>query len=252
MPMREFKSIQKLLSQVRRAVDGYNMIEDGDKIAVGVSGGKDSTALLCTLKTLSRFYPKKFDVAAITLDNGFPDTNIDPIKRICEEIDVELIVETTPIYKIVFELRNEPNPCSLCANLRRGALNNTALEHEIKKVAYGHHYDDVIETFFLNLLNEGRIACFSPVTYLDRKGVTVIRPFIYTPEKEIKRFIKTENIEILPKVCPMDGKTQRQKMKDLLLTLDRENHGTKKRIFGAIERGNVSGFTVVPRGRKEY
>lgn len=250
--MREFKSIQKILSQVRRAVDGYDMIAEGDKVAVGLSGGKDSTTLLCVLKALSRFYPRKFDVVAITLDNGYSGANLDPIKRLCDEVDVELIIEQTNIYKIVFELRKEPNPCSLCANLRRGALNNVALANGANKVAYGHHYDDAIETFMLNLLNEGRIGCFQPVTNLDRTGITVIRPFIYTPEKEIKRFVKAEGLEIMPKVCPADGNTQRQKMKDLLSELERENHGTKKRIFGAMERSNISGFTVIPRGRKEY
>ncbi|MDD4124448.1 MAG: ATP-binding protein, partial [Eubacteriales bacterium] len=174
--MREFSSIQRLLSKVRRAIDGYGMIEEGERIAVGVSGGKDSVTLLCVLNALSRFYPKKFGIVAVCLDNGFPGMNFDPVKRLCDELDIQLIIDKTHIYKIVFELRKESNPCSLCANLRRGALNNAALANGMKKVALGHHYDDVIETFFMNLFNEGRIACFSPVTYLDRKDVTLIRP----------------------------------------------------------------------------
>ncbi len=243
--MREFPHAQKLLSQLRRAIDGYGMIEEGDKIAVGVSGGKDSVALLCLLRTLSRFYPKKFNVAALCLDNGFPGTDFSHVERLCREIETEFIIEKTHIYKIVFELRQEHNPCSLCAKLRRGALNNAAITHGIKKVALGHHYDDAVETFFLNLLNEGRIACFSPVTYQDRKGVTLIRPLIYTPEADIKHFIKAENLEIASKTCPADGHTDRQRMKDLLGALEKNDRGLKKRVFGAMERGNVSGFKEI-------
>lgn len=249
--MREFQNIQKLLSQVRRAVDGYNMISDGDVIAVGVSGGKDSMTLLCALKALSRFYPEHFTVKAITLDTGVPGFDLDPIKRLCDDVDVELIVQKTDIYQIVFEIRKESNPCSLCANLRRGALHDAALGHGMTKIALGHHYDDVIETFFMNLFNEGRIGCFSPVTYLDRKGVTLIRPLIYTPESDIRHFIKAENIEISPKSCPADGITDREKTKDFVRELERNDHGVKKRVFGALERGNVSGFKVVPHERRK-
>ncbi len=249
--MREFQNIQKLLSQVRRAVDGYGMINDGDVIAVGVSGGKDSMTLLCVLKALSRFYPERFTVKAITLDTGVPGLDLDPIKRLCDDMDVELIVQKTDIYQIVFEIRKESNPCSLCANLRRGALHDAALAHGMTKIALGHHYDDVIETFFMNLFNEGRIGCFSPVTYLDRKGVTLIRPLIYTPESDIRHFVKTENIEISPKSCPADGITDREKMKDFVRDLERNDHGVKKRVFGSLERGNVSGFRVVPHERRK-
>jgi tRNA(Ile)-lysidine synthase TilS/MesJ len=227
------------------------MIDEGDKIAVGVSGGKDSVTLLCVLKALSRFYPKKFSVAAECLDTGAPGLNFDPVKRLCEEIETEFILEKTYIYKIVFEVRKESNPCSLCANLRRGALNNTALTHGMKKVALGHHYDDTVETFLLNLFNEGRIDCFSPVTYLDRKNMTVIRPLIYTPEADIRHFVKVENIEIAPKTCPADGHTDRQKIKDLINGLEKDDHGLKARIFGAIERGNVSGFKEIIRDKKD-
>ena len=249
--MREFKHIQGLLSQVRRAVDGYDMIESGDTVGVGVSGGKDSMALVCALKALSRFYSLPFTVKAITLETGTPGFDPDPVKRLCEDIDVELIINKTDIYQIVFELRKESNPCSLCANLRRGALYDTAVANGIKKVALGHHYDDALETFFMNLFNEGRIACFSPVTYLDRTGVTLIRPFIYTPEADIKRFINAENIALAGKTCPADGFTDREKMKNMIREFERADHGFKKRVFGAIERGGVSGFKVVPHARKK-
>lgn len=249
--MREFQNIQKLLSQVRRAVDGYDMISENDVIAVGVSGGKDSMTLLCVLKALSRFYPERFTVKAITLDTGVPGLDLDPVKRLCDDIDVELIVQKTDIYQIVFEIRKETNPCSLCANLRRGALHDAAIANGMTKIALGHHYDDVIETFFMNLFNEGRIGCFSPVTYLDRKGVTLIRPLIYTPEADIRHFVKTENIVISPKSCPADGITDREKTKNFVRELEKNDHGVKKRVFGALERGNVSGFKVVPHERRK-
>ena len=248
--MREFKHIQKLLSQVRRAVDGYDMISAGDTVAVGVSGGKDSLTLLCALKALSRFYSQPFEVKAICLDTGVPGLDLGPVKRLCDELEVELIIKKADIYQIVFDLRRESNPCSLCANLRRGALYDTAVAEGIKKVALGHHYDDALETFFMNLFNEGRIGCFSPVTYLDRTGVTLIRPLIYTPESDVRRFVAAEGIEVVPKTCPADGFTDREKMKTFIREREREDHGFKKRVFGAMERGGVSGFKVVPHARK--
>lgn len=248
--MKEFAHIQKLLSMVRRAVDGYEMISAGDTVAVGVSGGKDSMTLLCVLKALSRFYSQPFTVKAIALDTGIPGVELDPIKRLCDTLDTELIINKTDIYQIVFELRKESSPCSLCANLRRGALYDTAVANGIKKVALGHHYDDALETFFMNLFNEGRIACFSPVTYLDRTGVTLIRPLLYVPEADIKRFVAVENIELVKKACPADGFTDREKTKDFIRALERDDHGIKKRVFGAMERGNVSGFKVVPHRRR--
>lgn len=240
--MKEFSSLKKLLSQVRRAVQTYDMIAPGDKIAVGYSGGKDSAALLCALKALSGFYPKKFEIFALCLDTGLPGQNLDCVKKLCEETETELILQKTDIYKTVFEIRKEKNPCSLCANLRRGALCEAAASRGINKVALGHHFDDVLETFFLSLFHEGRISCFSPVTYLDRTGITVIRPLIYTSESEIKHFVKAENLAVSPKNCPADGHTKREQMKNLIFRLEKENPGLKKRVYGALERGNVAGF----------
>ena len=176
--MRRFSTIQPLVGLMRRAIDKYDMISEGERIAVGVSGGKDSLTLLCALRLLSEFYPKHFTVTAITLDTGLPGADLAPIRRLCEETETELIVSEYEIYKIVFEIRREKNPCSLCANLRRGALNSVAVENGIRKIALGHHKDDAVETFFMNLYNEGRIGCFSPVTHLDRKDVYLIRPMI--------------------------------------------------------------------------
>ena len=196
--------MQRMLSYIRKAVDEYNMIDDGDKIAVSLSGGKDSITLLMGLKALQRFYPKKFEIIAVSVNPGFEFFNSDFLKSTCEKIGVEYIEEKTHIKEIVFDIRNEKNPCSLCANLRRGILNSTAIREGCTKIALGHNEDDVLETFFLNLLYGGSINTFPPKSYMDRSKITLIRPLIYAPEKSIKAFVKKNNIEVMPKVCPMD------------------------------------------------
>ena len=196
--------MQRMLSYIRKAVDEYNMIDDGDKIAVGLSGGKDSITLLMGLKALQRFYPKKFEVIAISVNPGFEFFNSDFLKNTCDKIGVQYIEEQSNIKQIVFDIRNEKNPCSLCANLRRGILNSTAIREGCNKIALGHNEDDVLETFFLNLLYGGSINTFAPTSYMDRSKVTLIRPLIYAPEKSIRTFVKKNNIEVMPKVCPMD------------------------------------------------
>lgn len=234
--------MQKLLSYVRRAVDNYHMIEEGDCIAVGVSGGKDSLALLMALANLRRFYPKQFTVKAITLDMGFDDMDFSPLQYLCDELEVEFILRKTDIKQIVFDIRQESNPCSLCAKMRRGALHDTALANGCKKIALGHHHDDVIETYMMSLLYEGRINCFLPVTYLDRKGVTVIRPLIYTPETYIRSLSKRIDMPIIHSTCPADGNSKRQVVKDLLWSIEKENKGARQRIFGAIQRYPLRGW----------
>ena len=196
--------MQRMLSYIRKAVDEYNMIEEGDKIAVGLSGGKDSITLLMGLKALQRFYPKKFQVIAISVNPGFEFFNSEFLKNTCDKIGVEYIEEKSNIKQIVFDIRDEKNPCSLCANLRRGILNSTAIREGCNKIALGHNEDDVLETFFLNLLYGGSINTFAPTSYMDRSKVTLIRPLIYAPEKSIRTFVKKNNIEVMPKVCPMD------------------------------------------------
>lgn len=196
--------MQRILSYIRKAVDEYNMIDEKDKIAVGLSGGKDSITLLMGLKALQRFYPKKFDLIAISINPGFEFFNSEFLKSICDNIGVQYIEEKSNIKQIVFDIRNEKNPCSLCANLRRGILNSTAIREGCNKIALGHNEDDVLETFFLNLLYGGNINTFPPKSYMDRSKITLIRPLIYAPEKSIKTFIKKNNIEVMPKVCPMD------------------------------------------------
>lgn len=248
--MEEFRELARLLSYTRRAVDDYSMISDGDRIAVGVSGGKDSMTLLTALVGLSRFYPKKFEVVPVTLDMGFPGADFTPITALCERLGVKPVIVPTDIYRIVFEIRKEASPCSLCATLRRGALHDAALANGCKTVALGHHFDDVIETFMMNLYNEGRIGCFSPVTFLDRKQVTLIRPLIYMPEGFAEHFTRANGIGVLPKYCTEDGHTDRERVKEQLAAMERENRGLKQRLFGAIERGQVNGFCVHPKQKR--
>lgn len=234
--------IKRLLGQIRRAIQDYDMIQDGDRVAVGVSGGKDSLTLLVALRQLKNFLPRKFELEAITLTMGIGEFDTTPIKELCERIDVNYTVEETLIGKIVFEARKEKNPCSLCANLRRGALHNAAKRLNCNKVALAHHRNDVIETLLLSTFYEGRLHTFSPVTYLDRKGLYLIRPLIYTEEKLVKEFIKGNNITVVPNPCEMDGKSKRQYIKDLLTDLKKENREIKNNIFGAIKRSGIDGW----------
>lgn len=245
---------KRLLSYARRAVDDYNMIEDGDKIAVGISGGKDSLALLTALADLRRFYPKKFDILALSIDMGLEGMDFSPVAEYCRKLDVEYKIVKTEISKIIFEVRKEPNPCSLCAKMRRGALNTAAVEEGCNKVALGHHFDDVVETFMLNLFFEGRIGTFSPVTYLSRMNITVIRPLVYMPEKDVRYFASKTELPVVTSTCPADGNTERENMKQLLASIERENKGLRYRIFGAIQRGEIGGFKPISRmqGLKAY
>lgn len=227
------KALQMMMSYVRRAADEYNMIDDGDKIAVGVSGGKDSLALLCALKGLSRFYPKKFEVVPINLKMGFPGEDLAPIKALCDELSLDLKCFDSEIYDVVFNVRKEKHPCSLCANMRRGALHTAAKDLGCNKLALGHHFDDAVETIMMNLLIEGRFDCFRPVTYLSRSGMTVIRPLLYAPEKDITHFVRASKITPVAKNCPADGITKREEMKTKLAEMERADRGVKARIFNA-------------------
>ena len=248
------KELKRILSYTRRAVDDYEMINEGDKIAVGVSAGKDSLALLYALAEMRRFYPKKYELIAITIDMGFPNTSFDGIKALCEKLNVEYHVVPTQIYQIIFEERKEKSPCSLCAKMRRGVLYNTAKELGCNKVALGHHFDDAIETFMLNLFFEGRIGCFSPVTYLSRADLTMIRPMLYMPEKDVRSYAEKAELPIYKAPCPADGNTQREEMKQLLRDLDRKYKGLKYRVFGAMQRGEIDGFKEISKmdGIKAY
>ena len=231
--------LQKLLSYVRRAVDDYSMIEEGDKIAVGISGGKDSICLLVALKHLQRFYPKRFELEAITVSLGLPGASYDGIQALCNELGVHYTVVETDIGKIIFDERKEKNPCSLCAKMRKGALNDMAEQLGCNKIALGHNKDDVVETFFMSLLYEGRLNCFAPVSFLDRKKLYSIRPLMYVEEGQVRGFIRRQEIRILKSPCPVDGTTRRAYVKDLLMKLDQETPGAKERMFHAIVTGNI-------------
>lgn len=236
--------MRKMLSYLRRAVDDYHMIEPGDKIAVGISGGKDSAVLFQALIQLKRFYPIPFELVGITIDLGF-DTKLqtDKIKEVALKNNIPYSVVETQIKEIVFDIRKEENPCSLCAKLRKGALMDTAKELGCNKVALGHHYDDVVETFFMKLFYEGNIGCFSPVTYLSRKDITQIRPLIFAPEWEIKSTAERLGLPVFKNPCPADGETKRQEIKDLISSLKKTYPDLKEKVFGGLCRGKLSGFT---------
>jgi len=241
--MEHMENMKRILSYTRRGVDDYSMIDEGDKIAVGVSAGKDSLTLLCALAYLRRFYPKKFELIAITVDMGFEGgMDFGPIRELCEKLEVEYHIVPTDIYKVIFEIRKESNPCALCAKMRRGALNNAAKALGCNTVALGHHFDDVVETFMLNLFFEGRIGCFNPVSHLSRVGIKVIRPMLYMPEKSVREFARLKDLPIIESPCPADKATEREEMKKLLHSLELENKGLRYRIFGAMCRGNIDGF----------
>ena len=248
------EGMKRVLSYVRRAVDDYEMIKDGDKIAVGVSAGKDSLTLLCALSELRRFYPKKFELCAVTVDMGFDRADFGVIRELCEGLNVEYRVVPTQISKIIFDVRKEKNPCSLCAKMRRGALYNFAKDIGCGTVALGHHFDDVVETFMLNLFYEGRLGCFQPVTYLSNTGIMLIRPMIYMPEKDVRYFASKNELPVVKSPCPADGNTEREEMKQLLRSLEKQNQGLRYRIFGAIQRSEIDGFKATGRmqGVKEY
>ena len=234
--------LQKLLSLTRKALDDYNMINDGDKIAIGISGGKDSLTLLYALSHLRRFYPKKFDIEAITVSMGFKDMDFSPVEKLCRELDVNYTVVETEIADIIFSHRKETNPCSLCARMRKGAFNAKVKELGCNKEAYAHHYDDVIETMMMSLIYEGRFHCFSPVTHLEKSDITLIRPLIYVEEADIKGFRNAYNLPVVRNLCPVDGYTKRQYAKELIKTLQSESPGLKERLFHAIKTSNIQGW----------
>lgn len=237
--------MQRILSLMRKAISTFDMISDGDKIAVCLSGGKDSVTLLMALKAFQRFSPQKFDLVAISINPGFDFFDINIIENICNQLDVPLFIEDSHTKEIVFDIRKEQNPCSLCANLRRGIINSIAIRENCNKIALGHNKDDVLETFFLNLLYTGNISTFSPVSYMDRSKITVIRPLVCAEEKDIKSFIKRNNITIMPKCCPMDGISKREDMKSLIASFKDEIPHIKDNLFGAIQRSKIDGWKPI-------
>lgn len=234
--------LQQVLSYVRRAIDDYGMIEEGDRIAVGISGGKDSLTLLYALHGLRRFYPKHFDIHAVTVDLGFQNLNLNEIKALCRKLELEYTVVETDIAQVIFQERKETNPCSLCAKMRKGALNQAMKNAGCGKVAYAHHKDDVVETMLMSLIFEGRFHTFAPVTFLDRTEITVIRPLIYMNEADVIGFVNKHAVPVVKSPCPADGYTKREYVKELLRRLNQENPGVKERMFAAIQSGGIKGW----------
>ena len=228
--------MQRILSYMRKAIEEYNMIEENDKIAICLSGGKDSITLLHAFKALQRFYPKKFELIAISINPGFEFFDTTLLQNLCDNLEIPLFIEKTHAKEIVFDIRKEKNPCSLCANLRRGAINSVAVREGCNKIALGHNQDDVLETFLLNLFYTGSIGTFSPVSHMDRTGITLIRPLVYTPEKETKRFVKKNNLTVMPKVCPMGGTSKREDMRLMIFSLQKNIPMIRANLFGAIQR----------------
>lgn len=240
--MKMDKLLNDFTGTVRRAVDDYHMIEANDAVAVGVSGGKDSLLLLLALNHLRSFYPRPFTLEAITIELGFEGMDFSPVAALCESLDLPYTRIKTDIKEIVFDVRKEENPCSLCAKMRRGALNDAIRARGISKLALGHHFDDAVETFMLSLLFEGRLSCFQPVTYLDRSGVTQIRPLIYAGEKKIASLAETLALPVVENPCPMDKSSKRHEVKQLLAAMAADYPDMKSRIFGAMQRLPLPGW----------
>lgn len=243
------KALNEFTGMVRRAVDDYDMIGEGDKIAVGVSGGKDSLVLLLALKHLQSFYPKSFQLEAITIELGFEGMDFAPVAELCRQWDIPYTCLKTDIKEVVFDVRREENPCSLCAKMRRGALNDAIGQRDIKKLALGHHFDDAVETFMMSLVFEGRISCFRPVTYLDRSGVTQIRPLIYAGEQKIARLAERLEVPVVENPCPQDKGSKRYEIKQLLKSLGGNYPDMKSKIFGAMQRMPLPGWQPNPKMR---
>lgn len=236
--------LQKLLSYTRQAIDDYHMIDAKDHIAIGISGGKDSLTLLYALSGLQKFYPLPFQLTAFTVDLGYPDFDLSGIHNLCKDLNIPFEVIPTKISEMISSGQSDGSPCSLCARLRKGALNDAALSHGCNKVAYGHHMDDVIETMLLALIYEGRFCSFWPVTPLDKTKLTIIRPMIYVPEADVKGFERKYALPVSKNPCPIDGSTKRESVKALLRQLNTEAPGVKKRLFHAIKEGNLTGWTI--------
>jgi len=235
-------TLQKVLSFIRRAVDDYHMIEEGDRIAVGISGGKDSLTLLYGLHGLMRFYPEKFEIHAVTVDLGFGNQDLRKIEMLCRSLKVPYTIVKTDIADIVFKERKESNPCSLCAKMRKGALNEAIKKAGCNKVAYAHHKDDAVETMLMSLIYEGRFHTFRPVTYLDRMDLTVIRPLIYMSEADVIGFVNKAQLPVVKSPCPADGSTKREYAKELVRKINQENPGAKMRMFTAIQSSHTDGW----------
>ncbi len=241
----DIRALNEFSGIIRRAVDDYGMINEGDRVAVGVSGGKDSMLLLLALRHLQSYYPKHFELEAITIELGFEGMDFTPVRELCAELDIPYTCLKTDIKEIVFDVRREDNPCSLCAKMRRGALNDAIRARGISKLALGHHFDDAVETFLMSLLFEGRLSCFRPVTYMDRSGVTQIRPLIYAGEQKITNLADALGVPIVENPCPQDKASKRYEIKQLIRTLSASYPDMKSKVFGAMQRLPLPGWEVL-------
>lgn len=226
--------MKDILGCIRRADADFGMIQPGDAVAVGVSGGKDSLLLLYAMALYRKFCPHPFKLEALTLTMGLEPFDLSGVRALCERLEVPYVVRETQIGRVVFEERKEKNPCSLCAKMRRGALNELCVERGVNKLALGHHRDDALETLLLSLIYEGRIHTFQPVTYLSRTGITQIRPLLYVPEKQIIHYARTLNLPVVPSPCPANGYTKRQDMKELLDALCRRFPNAREQMLAAL------------------
>ncbi len=247
---RQSMKLQQVYSLTRKAIDDYHMIQSGDRIAVGISGGKDSLTLLYALQGLRRFYPHPFELCAVTVDLGFDNLKLDKIGELCDTLGVPYHIVNTDIAKIIFEDRRETNPCSLCAKMRKGALNDAMKTSGCNKVAYAHHKDDVVETMMMSLIYEGRFHTFRPVTYLDRTDITVIRPLIYMNEADVIGFVNKYDVPVVKSPCPADGHTKRESVKNLVREINLDAPGVKERMFTAIQSANLDGWQL-PTAKKQ-
>ncbi|MCQ2439922.1 MAG: tRNA 2-thiocytidine biosynthesis TtcA family protein [Oscillospiraceae bacterium] len=237
-------NLNELTGYVRRCVDDYQMIQEGDRICVGISGGKDSLVLLCALRHLQRYYPRPFELEALTVDAGFPGMDFSGVQRLCDELGLHYTILKTDIKEIVFDIRQEENPCSLCSKMRRGALNNFVRDNGFNKLALGHHWDDAVETFMMSLLFEGRLSCFKPVTYMSRSNVTQIRPLLYLGEGSVRNLCEAMELPVVTSTCPLDQTSHRKEIKDLLSTLSARYPDMKSKVFGAMQRLPLDGWGV--------
>ena len=240
----DIRALNEFSGVIRKAVDDYKMIDEDDRIAVGVSGGKDSLLLLLALKHLQSYYPKRFELEAITIELGFEGMDFAPVRELCEELHIPYTCLKTDIKEIVFDVRKEDNPCSLCAKMRRGALNDAIKELGIKKLALGHHFDDAVETFLMSLLLEGRLSCFRPVTFMDRSGVTQIRPMVYAGEGRITNLAAALKLPVVENPCPQDKASKRYEIKQLLKTMSADYPDMKTKVFGAMQRLPLPGWGI--------
>lgn len=236
--------MQRLMSEMRACIEHYKMLEDGDKVCVGVSGGKDSVALLVALAEMRRFLGAKYELFAVSINMNFGGvpTDFSKISEICEKYEIPYVIKDTRIGEIIFDVREESSPCSLCSRMRKGALHDAAKEMGCNKIALGHHLDDAVETFFMNILRGGTIGCFSPVTYLSRKDITMIRPMLYAKESDVVRAVNNFNLPICKSTCPADGNTERQRVKELVQNLEKEYENLRNKVITALQKAEIDGW----------